>query len=136
MARKLNSELRKVWRQRIDRQRPSGLTVAEFCRREGVPQGTFYLWKRKLQGKPRSKSKRPARRQPAPAVRPVPQASSQASFVQLPLSSTRTSPWIELVLVEGTIIRIPQQNLPALQTVLRALESASRWPLKEEAHDA
>jgi len=103
MARKVNLERRESWRQRIERQRQSGQTVAEFCRREGVPQA---------------------------------KAPSKAPFVQLPLSSTRTSPWIELVLVEGTIIRIPQQNLPALQTVLRAVDSTSRWPVTKGAHDA
>jgi hypothetical protein len=136
MARKVNLERRKLWHQRIDRQRQSGLTVAEFCRREGVPQGSFYWWKRNLPGKSGSTRKRPARRQPGQAVRPVPQARSEAAFVQLPLSSTRTSPWIEVVLVEGTIIRLPEQNLTALQTVLRALGGASRWPAREETQDA
>lgn len=112
MAQKMDLELRAAWRQRIERQRESGLTVAEFCRRERVPQGSFYLWKRKLQSKSGSKSRRPAKRQPAArAVRSQPQAPSEAGFVQLPLSSTRTSPWIELVLVEGTVIRLPQQNV-------------------------
>ncbi len=136
MATKLNTELREAWRQRIDRQRRNGLTVAEFCRREDVPQWTFYSWKRKLQGEAQSKPKGPARQQPAPAVRPVPQAPSKTPFVQLPVSSTRTNPWIELVLVDGTIIRIPQQNLSALQTVLRALDGGSRWPVTEGARDA
>jgi len=38
MARKLNLERRETWRQRIERQRQSGLTVSEFSRRKGFPQ--------------------------------------------------------------------------------------------------
>ena len=57
-------------------------------------------------------------------------------FVQLPLAPASTSPWIELVLVEGTIIRVPQQNLTALQTVLHALSSVPRSPSLGEARHA
>jgi hypothetical protein len=132
MTRKVNVELRQEWRQRIERQRQSGFTAAEFSRREGVSSATFYAWKRRLQGKSPSKSKRAARRRPAaapaPAVGPVPKALSDASFVQLPLAPGRTSPWIELVLLEGTVIRVPQQNLTALQTVLHALSSVPCSP--------
>jgi hypothetical protein len=42
-------------------------------------------------------------------------------FVQLPLTAVQPSPWIELVLADGTVVRLPQQNLTALVTVLRAL---------------
>ncbi|MGD0900196.1 MAG: hypothetical protein ABR915_20370 [Thermoguttaceae bacterium] len=33
----------------------------------------------------------------------------------------RPSPWIELALPDGTVVRLPQQNLAALAVVLRAL---------------
>ena len=128
MTRKVNLQLRREWRQRIQRQRKSGLSVAEFCRTEGVSSASFYTWRRKLQRESPSKSKRAARRRPAatPAssVEPGSKASSDASFVQLPLAPARTSPWIELVLPEGAVIRVPQQNLTALQTVLHALSGA------------
>jgi hypothetical protein len=39
---------REEWRQIIDGQRPSGLTVAAYCLQRGVPQGSFYTWKRRL----------------------------------------------------------------------------------------
>jgi len=50
-------------------------------------------------------------------------------FLQLPVMGPRTSPWIELVLVDGTIVRGPQQNLVALQTVLQMLRDghAPTW---------
>jgi hypothetical protein len=37
-----------VWRPIIDGQRPSGLTVARYCRDRGVTEGSFYTWKRRL----------------------------------------------------------------------------------------
>jgi hypothetical protein len=34
-----------AWRQIIDGQRPSGLTVAAYCLERGITQGSFYTWK-------------------------------------------------------------------------------------------
>ena len=36
------------WRDRVDRQRSGGLSVAEFCHRHGLAQSSFFAWKRKL----------------------------------------------------------------------------------------
>ena len=36
------------WRQIIDGQQTSGLTVAAYCLERGITQGTFYTWKRRL----------------------------------------------------------------------------------------
>jgi hypothetical protein len=38
------------WRQIIDGQRPSGLTIAAYCRDTGITEGSFYLWKKRLSG--------------------------------------------------------------------------------------
>ena len=38
------------WEERVARQRASGLSVAEFCRRERVHPVTFYGWRRRLAG--------------------------------------------------------------------------------------
>ena len=39
---------REAWTQRIGRYQACSLTVAEFCRREGVSVPSFYQWKKKL----------------------------------------------------------------------------------------
>ena len=39
------------WEDRVARQRASGLSVAEFCRRERVHPVSFYGWRRRLQGR-------------------------------------------------------------------------------------
>jgi len=139
MARKVNQALRGQWRQRIERQRGSGLSIVEFCRREGVSPACFHQWKRKLRGS-RSASPRastPARRRTAARQVAAPHrqplqtspinagvATGATSFLQLPVMGSRTSPWIELALVDGTIVRVPQQNLAALQTVLQMLRDS------------
>jgi hypothetical protein len=56
--------------------------------------------------------------------------------VQVPLPATSATAWIEVVLVEGTIIRLPQQNLAALQTVLRSLGDGADASAKEEVRYA
>jgi transposase-like protein len=140
MARKVKQELRRVWRKRIERQRKGGLTVATFCRQEGVSSATFYAWKRKLQGETPTKPKRTtttgSAEMAASAVGSLPKARAEAAFVQLPLAPLRTSPWIELVLVEGTIIRVPQENMTALQMVLQTLGGASHSPFLGEGQHA
>jgi len=125
------------WRQRMERQRASKMTVAAFCREEGVSQATFYAWKRKLGGsmaaqKASSKAGRTrhSRRRRAAAGRGQPARNSEArsslptravDFLQLPVRGMRTSPWIEMTLVDGTLVRIPQDNLAALSALLKLL---------------
>jgi len=38
----------KVWRDVIRRQRDSGLSIAQFCRQEGLAQASFDNWRKKL----------------------------------------------------------------------------------------
>jgi IS66 Orf2 like protein len=37
-----------TWRQRHQRQKSSGLSVAAFCSREGISPAAFYAWKHRL----------------------------------------------------------------------------------------
>jgi hypothetical protein len=68
------------WRQIIDGQQTSGLTVAAYCLERGITQGSFYTWKRRL----RSPAK--ATRLPKPA------------FVELKPPSAKTPATIEICL--------------------------------------
>ena len=141
MARKVNQALREQWRRRIERQRESGLSVVEFCRREGVSPACFHQWKRKLRelrsASPRSSARCGGGPQPGkwqrragnrcrPLAIDAGGATGVTSFLQLPVMGARTSPWIELALVDGTIVRVPQQNLAVLQTVLQRLAGRPR----------
>jgi hypothetical protein len=137
MARQVNQVRWDQWRQVIAEQRVSGLTVAEFCRKENVSRQGFHVWKRKLrQAKSASpgsseaaavehsrkrRSLATGRRRLGPVPpRPTTALSAAPGFLQLPVTAVRPSPWIEVALPDGTIVRLPQQNLAALVAVLRA----------------
>jgi hypothetical protein len=48
MPRSANPALEALWRRRLRQQPDSGLTVDQFCEREGVSLSGFYAWKRRL----------------------------------------------------------------------------------------
>jgi hypothetical protein len=151
MTRKVNQVLWDQWGQRVKRQRESGLSIAEFCRREKISPHSFHVWKRKL-GQPGSArstsrsaaaakrsgnrrgigtSRRGRRRAVAgPAVR-----GGSPGFLELPVAAVRPSPFIEVALADGTLIRLPQQNLAALVAMLRVLRGdRGELPGEEDRH--
>ncbi|MEI6664374.1 MAG: transposase [Actinomycetes bacterium] len=141
MKRKVNQVLWDQWRQRMERQRTCGLSIVAFCREEGVSQASFHAWKRKLHGSTSTRhssevaatTRHPRKRrasgrwccglQDSAASTAAPMRA--ADFLQLPVRTVRSSPWIELSLVDGTLVRIPQENLAALTTLLRVLRGGS-----------
>ena len=48
MARAADGAAERTWRERLERQRRSGLSIAAFCEREGVSTAAFYQWRRRL----------------------------------------------------------------------------------------
>lgn len=137
MARKVNQVLWDEWRQRVKRQRDSGLSIAEFCRREKVSAQSFHVWKRKLRrpGSVGGVSREPAaaqrpgdhrgtvttRRGPRRVVAGSTAPTGSPGFLELPVAAVRPSPFIEVALADGTVIRLPQQNVAALVAMLRVL---------------
>lgn len=87
------SEREQVWRERIEWQPWSGLTVAECCEESGVSVASFYRWKKLLtepQGSRRPRStRRSARQTKVQASDPEKQASQ---FVPIALRDSSTSP--------------------------------------------
>jgi hypothetical protein len=139
-ARKVNQVLWDEWRARVERQRESGLSIAEFCRQEKVSSHKFHVWKRKLRlaesGEPRSvvaakrsESRRESvtpRQGPRPTVAGPAVPNGSPSFLELPVTAVRPSPFIEVALADGTSIRLPQQNMAALVTTLQVLRGDRR----------
>ena len=113
MGRSLTKE-QLLWEDRIARQRDSGLSIAEFCRQASVSVSNFYQWKQKLKveatGKLNGKLAVSKRSTESPAM-----------FVQVPLPQPRGATWIEIVTADGTQIRLPHQNLQALELTLATL---------------
>lgn len=48
MPRSANPALENLWRRRLRQQPDSGLTIRQFCQREGVSTVSFHAWKRRL----------------------------------------------------------------------------------------
>lgn len=48
MPRSANPALETLWRRRMRQQPESGLTIQQFCKREGVSTASFHAWKRRL----------------------------------------------------------------------------------------
>jgi hypothetical protein len=48
MARPKDPDLERAWQQHLQRQSSSGLSISEFCAREGVSYSSFQAWKRRL----------------------------------------------------------------------------------------
>lgn len=115
MGRPLNEEQLLIWKDRVSRQRSSGLSIAEFCQQESISATSFYKWKRKFNSAGR-RTKRQGK--PTDADDPV---SRPATFVRVPLPQPRTASWIEIVTADGTQVRLPHENLNALQLVLATL---------------
>jgi hypothetical protein len=59
-----------------------------------------------------------------------------ADFLQLPVCGVRSSPWIELTLVDGTLVRVPHDNLAALTLLLRVLRGETDGVPSSEARHA
>ena len=58
MGRSINPVVWDQWRKRLRGYESSGLTVAAWCRGEGVSQAGFYQWRKKLAGRSSSKKER------------------------------------------------------------------------------
>lgn len=145
MAHEVDEVLATQWRERLKRQAESGLTIDTFCEQEGVSTSMFYTWKRNLSdsssaptesqavdtsraaGKQRTRGARRQRSHVAPA-------KHASEFLQLPVRGVRSSPWIELTLADGVVVRIPQENLAALSTILRTLRPENGERFAEARH--
>ena len=79
---------RDAWQRRLARQRTSRLSVAEFCRQEGVSVQSFYYWKRRLG--------------------PVSAARQQAAFVPVRIAPAPSSS-LEIELPNQAVVRVPAE---------------------------
>ena len=50
MGRPRDPQLERLWSRRLERHGVSGLSIAEFCEREGIAPASFYYWRRRLAG--------------------------------------------------------------------------------------
>jgi transposase len=112
----------KFWRRTIRRQQCSGLTVRDFCGREGLKDWTFRWWRQELVRRDRHppaalrSDQEGESTEAAPAFLPV-------HVVDLGAVSPRPAPPIEIVLPTGLVVRAPSGFDPrTLGEVLAVLE--------------
>ena len=95
--------LRDTWQERIAEQARSGLSIKQFCKDRGIPEHSFYAWRRRLR----------------PAV-PV-----RFALVDCTVAGSATEqPALELFLPSGERLRIfSGVDAATLRTVLAALRA-------------
>ena len=95
------------WRGLLRQQAGSGLSVAEFCRRQGVSPPSFYQWRKRL------------RAESAGA-----EVASAGSFLPLSVLGAGAVTAVEIELPCGAVVRVPQSEEQALKRVLSLLLAA------------
>ena len=108
----------KLWRRMVRQHQRSGLTVRDFCQREGLKDWTFRWWRQELIRRDRhpvaTSGSGPAGA--TPAFLPV-------RVVDVGAVSSRPAPAIEIVLPAGPTVRVPHGFDPrTLGDVLAVLE--------------
>ena len=104
---KSNNERRQFWQMVIETWQDSGMSVAKFCKAEGLSEGAFYNWRKKLSG--------------VTSVPKEPPQSSPSAFIKVALPDSEHAP-IELKLSSGNILRIHSgSDTKTLNIVLSAL---------------
>ena len=99
--RKGESELAKNWERVIAEWSGSGLSQAEFCRRQGIKLANFGWWKRQLSIK--AKSGNHSTVHPRKRVRGL-----SNSFVEVSMTDSARHSGYEVVLSGGRVIRLPR----------------------------
>jgi hypothetical protein len=121
MAKRPDSAKQGYWRDVIERQRASGLSIRKFCQSEAISEARFHWWQRQV---------RPATSASKPSISPktvksaLPARSSAARFLPVEVvASAVETPTVEVVLPGGTLVRIrPGTDVRWLRELLGALE--------------
>ena len=91
-----------AWRELVYRQEQSGLTVAQFCEREGIKSASLYGWRSRLRESPKDTAE--------PEVAPKKAKRREAAssgFIDLgALGSTRSRFEIRLELGHGVLLHL------------------------------
>lgn len=111
MAGSLSPRKADEWQQRLSKFQQSQLTIAAFCRQEGVSAPSFYLWRKRLA------LSRPTKHEcskPSAGFRPVRLLPSVGVSVELPGGTQLVVPTVEaesLRLVIETLARVDADRI-------------------------
>ena len=108
------AEKRAFWRMVLETWRSSGLSVREFCKREGLTESSFYYWRRRLRCRSGCS--------PDNTSAPSEQRATSPDFIEITSSIPRCSS-LELALRSGHTLRIADTiEMSHLSQVLQALQ--------------
>lgn len=117
MGRSADVEVVRQWRDRVGRWRRSGLSIVEFCRREGISQASFFAWRKRLAGEDA------ARGRGGPRVK---ETNGAGRFVQLSPSAWSQSSGVQIRLPSGAVVALPVDASAELVTA--AICAAAAMP--------
>ena len=104
---KSDTDQPQFWQMVLETFKSSGHSIRQFCRQEGLPEASFYSWRKKITKTLTSDSDKEA-------IKPKP-------FIQVSLPKAKSG-GLELVLVSGQTLRIPSgMDRQTLIHVLSAL---------------
>jgi len=107
---KSNKERRQFWQMVIETWQDSGMSVSKFCKAEGLSEGTFYNWRKKLAGGCSRRNKKTAR--------------SPSAFIEVALPRSDHAA-LELLLSSGNTLRISSTaDNKTLSNVISVLHQA------------
>ena len=86
-----NKERRQFWQMVIETWQDSGMSVNKFCKAEGLSEGTFYNWRKRLSGHH--------------AQRNEPAKASPSAFIEVAMPKSHHAA-LELLLSSGHTLRI------------------------------
>lgn len=90
--RQRDPECERFWREVLERHGSSGLSVREFCRRDGRAEASFFAWRRTIRQRDTAQ-----------------QSSDGPAFVPAVVTSTSSGDTsIILELVSGSVLKLPE----------------------------
>lgn len=117
---KSNRERRQFWQMAIETWQASGLSVSKFCKAEGLSEGAFYSWRKRLGGR-QAEPKKQTRPSPSAFIEvamPKP-APSNSSGQALSRSHGSDPAALERVFSSGHTLRI--RSMAETTTLSRVL---------------
>lgn len=93
-------ELSAVWRERLEAQQASGLSVAAWCKQAGVSAWSVYAWRKRLLSSP-----------------------ATPKLIRMPVAGMTSAPMLELQTPGGYVLRLSSAEqvgwLPAILAAVR-----------------
>lgn len=107
-----NPDKENFWRNVLEKQRRSGLSIRAFCARQGLSEPSFHAWRRTLAERDRQSA--------SVASKPTP------AFVPVRIALPTTESTIELVVGVGRVIRVSSGfDADTLRNLIAVLEAPS-----------